>query len=303
MHIVVFGAGSLGCALGGLLATKHGVSLVGRKPIVDAVSKRGLRVVGDQTLTVWPSAAETVDNVDSPELLIVTTKAYDTREAVRLCRSVISSSTMVLTLQNGLGNLEILRKWRGKKAFGGSTTVGATFASPGVVRLSGIGRTIIGSDMDPAGAAIISSAFSESGLPSSVSRNIQSEIWAKAIVNACINPISAVLRVPNGRLLDSRAIADLMSHVARECEAVARASGIRLSSRSIYPRVRAVVSDTAENVSSMLQDIERGRRTEIRQINGEICKAGEAMGIPTPLNKALVAMVEELEKQTAQEKG
>ncbi|MGQ9587297.1 MAG: ketopantoate reductase family protein [Thermoplasmata archaeon] len=303
MHIVVFGAGSLGCALGGLLSREHRVSLVGRKPIVEAVSKRGLRVVGDRRLAVWPSAAETVDHFDSPELLVVTTKAYDTGEAVRACRSAVSSRTMVLTLQNGLGNLEILRNWKGKNAFGGTTTIGAALISPGVVKLSGTGKTVIGSDMNPIGATRIASAFSESGLPASVSRDIQSEIWAKAIVNACINPITAVLRVPNGRLLDSRTIANLVSHVARECEAVAKASGIRLSPPSMYSRVRAVASDTADNISSMLQDIERGRKTEIRQINGEICKAGEARGISTPLNRALVAMVEALENQTSREKG
>lgn len=303
MRIVVFGAGSLGCALGGILSTKHDVLLIGRRPIVRAIKKNGLKIVGDRRLIVWPDASETISGAGSIDLLIVATKAYDTWRAVRACKSSVSRDTLVLTLQNGLGNLEILRKWRGKKAFGGTTTMGAALISAGVVRVSGTGRTVVGSDMDPSGANRIVSAFIECDLFAFAIRDILSEIWAKTIVNACINPLTAVLRIQNGRLLDSGTTALLMAEIAKECEAVAKAESVMLPETSMYARARAVASDTAKNTSSMLQDVSQGRRTEIRQISGAICERGAKRGIPAPVNRTLVAMIEALEEQIVQEKA
>jgi 2-dehydropantoate 2-reductase len=303
MRICIFGAGSLGSLLGGVLAERHAVTLVGRRKNMDAIRINGLSLVGDKGITVHPDARETVRGIPPPELLIVCTKAYDTEEAIRSCRSLVDDETLVLTLQNGLGNLDLLRKWRKARAFGGTTTAGAFLESPGVVRVSGLGDTVIGSDLDRVGSARIARVFRSCGLPTSVTSDIVSAMWSKAIVNACINPTAAILRVPNGILLESPVITRLMRAVCEECERVANASGEARFSRSLFPRVRTVCKGTSRNISSMLQDVLALKQTEIMQINGAFCEAGDRSGVATPLNDALVAMITSLDVKRRKEKG
>jgi 2-dehydropantoate 2-reductase len=291
MEICIFGAGSLGSALGGILSRMNDVTLIGRRENMNAVRRSGLKLLGDYDATVRLEARETIRELDPPELLIITTKAYDTAEAIKSCRNWADRDTKVLTLQNGLGNLELLRKWKRTGAFGGTTTMGANLLSPGTVRVSGLGRTVIGSDCDPAGARAIVAAFRSCGLQAEVEGHIFDAIWSKAAVNACINPIATVLRIPNGKLVESSVISRLIKDVSIECELVARAVGVGVPSGSTIRRARAVCKDTRENVTSMLQDVLRGRRTEIGQINGVICSLGDRHGISTPLNDSLVAMV------------
>lgn len=298
MRICIFGAGSLGSALGGILSQKNEVVLIGRRPNMSAIRKNGLRLQGDKAITVHPRTHETVRGVAAPELLIVSTKAFDTKKAVIACRSWAADGTMVLTLQNGLGNLELLREWKRAKAFGGTTTIGANLVSPGVVRVSGLGKIVIGSDLDREGAASIASAFRSCGLSVSLSDDIKGAIWSKAIVNACINPTAAVLRVVNGKLLESAVVSRFMRDVCGECELVADASRVDLPHRWMFARVQAVCRNTSNNISSMLQDVIRGRRTEIEQINGAFCRAGDRLGLATPLNDALVAMVASLSSKS-----
>ncbi len=303
MRICVFGAGSLGSLLGGMLSERHSVTLVGRNKNMDAIRKSGLSLVGDKKITAHPDARETVRGILPPELLIICTKAYDTKEAIRSCRPLIDEETLVLTLQNGLGNLELLRKWRKARAFGGTTTAGAFLETPGVVRVSGLGETVIGSDLDREGSARVARVFRSSGLPTRMTSDIAGAIWRKAIVNACINPTAAILRVPNGRLLESAVITRLMGDVCVECERVANATGEVRFSRPLFPRVRSVCKSTSSNISSMLSDVLAHRQTEIMQINGAFCEAGARSRMATPLNDALVAMITSLDMKPTKEKG
>jgi 2-dehydropantoate 2-reductase len=303
MRICIFGAGSLGCALGGILAGKNKVTLIGRKRNINAILENGLRIIGDSRSRIRLEARETCKGIDPPELLVISTKAFDTAEAIKSCNSWLDQDTMVLTLQNGLGNLELLRDWKGRRAFGGTTTMGAAMLSPGVVRVSGLGRTVIGSDLDLLGAKRIASSFESSGFTVGLSRNIIGEIWSKAVVNACINPTAAILRITNGRLIESSIISHFMRDVSIECENVASAFGVNLPGGPSHARVRAVCRDTSNNLSSMLQDVLDGRKTEIDHINGAFCSGGDNFGISTPLNDALVAMIRSLHPGSAPEKG
>lgn len=303
MRICIFGAGALGSALGGMLTRMHDVILIGRKPHVDAIRSFGLAINGDLRGRFKPCAFTKVSGLEPPELLLITTKAYDTRDAVRECRGWVKRGTTVLTLQNGLGNLEILQEWVGTRAFGGTTTLGATMLGPGKIRVSGLGRTLLGSTNDPDRAKSLALSFRASGIPAGYTRNIVSEIWRKAIVSACINPMTAVLRVPNGRLLESKATSRLVQELSTECELIARACGVMLPSRRMYQNVCAVLDDTAKNHSSMLQDVSRGKRTEIDQINGAFLRFAQEHDLPAPLNRALVALVQTLEARRPKQKG
>lgn len=302
MRVCIFGAGSIGSCIGGLLAEDHEVTLVGRKANVEAIRSEGLNLHGAVERQVTLDAREYIADVPTPDLLIVTTKAYSTSAVIEACRDWVTDHTMTLTLQNGLGNLEQLRDWRGDMAIGGTTTMGASLVAPGKVQVAGLGRTILGSGENPKPAKALAAMFRVAGLPTGTKPDIQGEIWSKAIINASINPISAVLRVANGELIRSRVVSRLMSEICLECESVAAGYGITLPYKSMYARTRMVARQTASNRSSMLRDIELGRRTEIGNINGEICRIGTRMGVQTPLNTALVAMVESIEKHAA-EKG
>jgi 2-dehydropantoate 2-reductase len=294
MRICVYGAGSLGSAMGGMLADHHEVSFIGRPANVEAILARGLTLKGAVEKTVHAEAYPSIEGLQPPDLLLVTTKSYNTKAVIDACRGWVSEETRVLTLQNGIGNLEMLREWRGRSAFGGTTTMGAMLLTPGTVLVSGMGRTVVGGDLDMISATAISKVLSDAGVPSSVSEDINGEIWAKAIVNASINPLTAVLRVTNGSLLRSGFVSRLMSDICDECEQVARAAGVALPAPPPYQRAQKVAQETAGNRSSMLRDVELRRRTEIGSINGYICRLGAKVGVATPLNRALVSMVESL---------
>jgi 2-dehydropantoate 2-reductase len=303
MRICVFGAGALGSAIGGLLVNHHDVVLVGRRPHVRAIRSNGLRLLGDKRGCLRVAAVESLAGVSPADLVVLTTKAYDTQEAVAAMRLWADERTSVLTLQNGLGNLEILRKWKGPRAFGGVTTMGATLLGPGRVRVAGLGETVIGSDVDPSGARAIAAAFSVSGIRASTRPDILTEIWKKAAVSACINPTTAVLGVANGRLLESQVIRRLLLGICEECALVASCEGVDLRARGLWSRAMKVARNTARNRSSMLQDVERGKRTEICQISGAFASLGDEHGISTPLNDVLAAMVGTLENVPRAQKG
>lgn len=241
--------------------------------------------------------------LEPPELIIVTAKAYSTAEVVAACRSWADRHTRVLTLQNGLGNLELLREWKGRAAFGGTTTLGAQLMVPGQVRVSGFGVTTIGADMDRDFAEAIARSFASCGLPARAEADILTEIWSKAAVSACVNPLTAILRVPNGALAGDDIVARMVSEICRECVRVARSESIRLSRGGIEERVWSVVKDTSRNRSSMLRDVETHRRTEIEQINGAFASTASGHGSSAPINKALTAMVAALARESAPGKG
>ncbi len=294
MRICVFGAGALGSAIGGILARRNEVVLIARTPHVRAIRRAGLLLTGDVRRRVRLAAFPNVSRLDPPELLLITTKAYDTQQAIIECRGWASDETAVLTLQNGLGNFEALEKWKKGLALGGTTTLGSTMMSPGRVRVSGLGHTFIGSRADASMAKTVVRCFAESGIPTEFNAGIDSEIWAKAIISSCINPLTAILRVPNGRLLESRAISRMLKEISLECERVAEAKGVKLPQSHMYPRVRAVANDTSENLSSMLQDVLRGRRTEIEQLNGAFWRLSEELGLDLPLNTTLTSMIQSM---------
>lgn len=303
MRICIFGAGSLGSALGGILASRNEVTLIGRRNHMMAVRKNGLTLKGDIRRSVEVEARERIDGIDPPDLVVITTKAFDTEEAVEKCRTVAGRNTSVLTLQNGLGNLEILRVWKGSNAFGGTITLGANLVAPGEVRVSGLGETLIGSDLNPEGARRMSLLFKESGLNARTCPDVTLAIWSKVAVSASINPLTAVLRLENGKLLTSASISRMMDEVCREAVAVGMRSGVALSLPKTIGLAHSVARSTSRNRSSMLQDVETGKRTEIEQINGAIWRLGERTGSPAPLNMALWAMVSSFELHPTSQKA
>jgi 2-dehydropantoate 2-reductase len=201
---------------------------------------------------------------------------------------------VALTLQNGLGNFETLAASLGEERVAyGVTTLGASLIQPGLVRLAGDGPVTLGEHgriEEP--AALLQKA----GFQVEQVADPKSLLWGKLVINAAINPVTALLNVPNGELLKDPAAHALLQSAAREAAAVASACGIRLPYPDAVVAVESVAQRTAANYSSMLRDVQRGSPTEIDAISGAIVRAGNETGVPTPVNRTLWQLVKALEE-------
>jgi 2-dehydropantoate 2-reductase len=217
------------------------------------------------------------------DLVLVLVKAWQTDRVAREVPALTARDGHVLTLQNGLGNVEKL----GPRAVLGVTSQGATLLGPGRVRPGGDGPTHI------AGPDSLARLFRSAGLDATAVEPARgaSLAWGKLAVNAGINALSAILNVPNGELLARPEARTLMEQAANEVAAVARAKGIALPFADAAAEARRVALATAANLSSMLQDVLRGAPTEIDAINGAVVREGARLGVPTPANETLLRLV------------
>lgn len=300
MRIVVLGAGALGSFLGGTLAARNEVTLVGRRAHVEAVRAAGLRISGVTESVTRPHAVErAADVAEPPDLLLVTVKAYDTARAIADAQPLLGAATTVLTLQNGLGNIEaLLERVAPARLLAGAITVGVTFVEPGHVRHAGVGYLRLGAPEAPrALAEPVARTFRDAGLPGEVVEDVAAELWAKLVVNVAINPLSAITGLLNGSLVELPELREVMALAADEAIEVAKAEGVALPD-DVALRPRLVAERTAKNKSSMLQDVERGRRTEIDALCGAVVRFGRARGVDTPVNLALLGLVKGIELST-----
>lgn len=291
MRFLIFGAGAMGSFVGGLLARRHEVTLVGRPDHVEAIRRHGLSVSGRTDLEIRLRAVEEVSQDEPADVVVVTVKSYDTRAAMDALEPLWGHATF-LSLQNGLGNVELLAECA-ERVLGGVTYSGVTFLGPGRIEHAGTGDTVLGPfrGTSLAEADRLASAFRESGIETSVTESIETTLWRKAVVNACFNPLTGLLQVRSGGLASSRSLSACSRLIVREALAVARAAGVALDETELLERVRAVSLATARNKSSMLQDMQKGRRTEIDAINGAIARMGAERGIDCPVNRVLTLLV------------
>jgi 2-dehydropantoate 2-reductase len=261
---------------------------------LDALRKEGARLVGSDGLErVYPVRA-TDDPVECREarLALVLVKGWQTERAARQLYTCLDEEGLALTLQNGLGNREILAGLLGFwRVALGVTTIGATLLAPGLARLGGDGPVSIEAHprLGPLEAILRTAGFAVS-----VVADARSLVWGKLVISAAINPLTAFLRVPNGELLHRPAARLLMGELAHEAAAVARALGVSLPFEVPESAVEEVARRTSANHSSMLQDVLRGAPTEIDAICGAIVRAGEERGVPTPVNRAMWHLVKAL---------
>lgn len=292
MDVVVVGAGSLGSLVGGALARRHEVTLVGRDPHIEAIRSTGLRVEGPEPFVVHPRATTDDENLTA-DLAVVTTKAFDTPAvAATLSSSDVGS---VCSLANGMGNEEVLSRSLDAPVIGGTTALGATLKSPGRVAWLGRGETVVGpwteNAADP--ARRVAEAFGESDLPTTVTDGIRLQLWEKLAANAAINPLTALAGVRNGAVL-ADPLGGTAAAAAREVAAAARSSGVALSPATAVETMARVARATADNRSSMAQDLAAGRRTEVEAINGHVV---EQLGPDeAPVNATLAALVRASER-------
>ncbi|AFZ72661.1 ketopantoate reductase family protein [Natronobacterium gregoryi] len=294
MEIVVFGAGSLGSLVGGILAGDHDVTLVARREHAQTVHESGLRIDGELETQVTPAA--TTDGRDlEGDLAVVTVKSFDTPSIAETIAT--GSFEVVLSLQNGMGNEESLASALESPVLAGTATYGAILREPGLVECTGIGDVVVGDRRGGTSnvAETVGEAFSSGGLETTVAADMPYRLWEKLAVNAGINAVTALTETENRAVLESPT-----DHIARaatkETARVARADGVDLSNREALVAMESVAEATATNTSSMAQDLQAGRRTEIDAINGYVVDRGDELGLETPTNRLLAALVRTWER-------
>lgn len=238
------------------------------------------------------TAAAAAAPVDVALLLV---KSWQTKRAAQEAAQLLKPNGTAVTLQNGLGNVETLAAAVGAtRAALGVTTLGATLERPGYVRHAGAGDIYLGQAAETETAvAALAGVLRQAGLPASTSGNVLGLAWSKLAINAAINPLTALLRQPNGYLADNAAARRLMMATAREVQAVTAAWHIDLTMADAADAAWQVAQATAVNQSSMLQDVRRGAPTEIEAICGAVVANGRLPGVPTPLNAAWLRLVQQ----------
>ena len=271
--------------------------------VVDSMRRSGLTLVekSGKILRYRIRVKQFLSRRDNPELVLLTVKAYDTDAAASHLGGVLGDKTTVLSLQNGLGNVEILSKHLPQlDIIAGTTTEPALLTRPGFVKHAGNGITWLGEyhrkSSEPSN--LIKRIFRRAGFQTAVRENIERVIWSKAIVNSAINPVSALSGVSNGEILKIPHLKDASLKLLSEGVAVARAYGIfpTPSPKGLFLRI---LKETRANKSSMLRDIESGRMTEIRQLNGLIAAYGKRLGVKAPGNSLITDLVLGLEVSSA----
>ena len=306
MEILIIGAGAVGGLFGALLAPVAAVTFFTTNAAhAEAINRDGLALTGmDGTTRRIPATALTDPGRYGrrADLALVCTKARSTAKAAETARQLLADDGLVLTLQNGLGNLEQLQAAVGPaRAAAGITAQAATLLGPGQVRHAGSGATVLATGPGQADrVAAVADLFNQAGITTSITDDVEALLWSKLVVNVGINALTALLRVPNGTLAAVPECDALMARCVAEAEAVARALGVSLPGGDQLQRVREVCGRTAANRSSMLQDILAGRPTEVDVINGAVVRKGEESGVPTPFNRLLTQLVKALEATAGQ---
>jgi 2-dehydropantoate 2-reductase len=310
MNILVMGAGAVGSAVGGFLGRSgHRVALVGRDPHMTAIREQGLRIEG-----IWGDhhvrgvrAFTSVRDVPSEhfDLVLITTKSYDTGDAAKQILPLLSEDSLVISLQNGLGNVEMISGIVGDdRTVGGRLIFGIKIPEAGRVEITVYAdKVMLGSPshrVDLARLESIADAFTEAGIPAEATLEIEQFIWGKVFYNCCLNPLSALLELTYGELSEHPETRQIMTSVIEEIFTVAGAKGVALAWRSpleyrdvLFGRL---IPDTYAHQASMLQDVMRGKKTEIDALNGAIARLGRETGVPTPVNLVLTQLIKAKER-------
>jgi len=303
LKVAVMGAGAVGCYFGGMLARAgHEVVLIARPQHVEAIARDGLRM---ETKTfdehVRLAASADPGAVQGANLVLFSVKSTDTEAAGAQIRPHLPADALVLCLQNGVDNADRLRTVLPQHAVAAAVVYVATeMAGPGHVKHHGRGELVI----EP----VVSKSFSSegvaqaliaAGVPTEISDNVRGALWAKLILNCAYNAVSAIAQLPYGKTVQGEGVKDVMRDVVAECLAVAKAEGVQVPG-DVDAAIRKIAETMPSQFSSTAQDLARGKRSEIDYLNGLIVQRGEALGVATPANRVLWALVKLLEgKQSA----
>ncbi len=292
MRITFVGSGAIGSLFGGLLK-KGGsdVLLIGRQDHVRSIKRNGLTISGIEKFTINIDASTNPLDAEDSDLIVITTKAYDTKKALLDVVPILTNNIKVMSLQNGVGNIEEISKYvEDHNVLGSVTSMGALLEAPGKVQFRGKGTTFVG-ELSKEGkyAKKISNIFNNAGIKTQFTNDIFCEIWSKAIINSAINPIASIFDNKNGILLDENLL-KIVREVTNEGRTILQKDGINIPN-DIFEKTLEVINNTSNNINSTLSDLRNGNKTEIDYISGKIVEVGHKLGLPTSYNKTLFDMI------------
>ena len=289
MHVVVFGAGAVGCYYGGMLARAgHHVTLIGRAHHVQAIERQGLRL---QTTTfdeyVPLHASTNASAAGQADVVLCCVKSGQTIDAGHALAPHLKSEAQVLSLQNGVGNAQRLAEVLQRDVVPAVVYVATEMAGDGHVQHHGRGELVLGPS---ANSEALAHTLTQAAIPSTVSAEVEQALWTKLVINCVYNPLSALTNMPYGLMVQQAQMPHVMRALFDECLAVAHAEGVALSP-DLWDSVLGLAQGMAHQRSSTAQDLNLGKATEIDFINGEILQRGARHGIATPVNQTMVTLV------------
>ncbi|MCX8123895.1 MAG: 2-dehydropantoate 2-reductase [Spirochaetes bacterium] len=295
--IGIVGAGAMGSLFAYFLHHNNKIVILeNNKEIVNAL-KKGLTVeIDSKQYQFIPEISDDPAILTVADIIFIFTKSFATSDAIQNIKPHIKPDAIIVTLQNGIGNVEIIASIIHNPLVYGTTTIGATKVHPSLVRFGGKGSVIIGGDSSYH-CSIVHSLLQEANLSVTIAPDPKRAIWEKAIINAAINPLGALLGLPNGHLIKSDYTLHIMYNIIAEAVAVATAHGINLDTDTMFETTVTVCRNTQNNFCSMLQDILAKRKTEIDSINGALILIAKQYTIDTPYNVTMFRLIKYKETQ------
>jgi 2-dehydropantoate 2-reductase len=304
-RVAVVGAGAVGGYFGGMLARAGArVTLIGRPSHVDVWKRDGLAIDSIHFQESIPVEASTeIASAAGAELVLFSVKSPDTEETARQLSRHVRSDALIVSLQNGVDNVERIRAAAALDPIAAVVYVASSMTALGRVKHSGRGDLVVGDfpgrpgPARDAAIARVAKWVEATGVPCRVSQHIDADLWTKLIVNAALNAISAVVQIPYGPIVATPESRETVRQIVNECLAVARADGVVMPDAGVLEMVLRFAEDNGHVYSSTARDLARGARTEIDALNGFVVRRGAARGIPAPANQSLVALVKLREAQ------
>ena len=285
--IYVYGAGAIGSVLAAKLSEHYDVLAVGNKEHVKAIQNTGLKVSGLENNTYNFRVATTITDIDQNSVIFLTTKAQDTENAIKLIGKYIHLTTTIVCIQNGLGSEDVVRNHVKCPVVRAITYISSEMINPGQVKLVELLPTYFEKKYQD-----IARLFDKAGLQTVVVNDLRQQIWKKLVFNCVINGLGTILGVFNNQL-DNPLLTDIKKSIVTECQSVAKAERVDLD-KNILDQINIFIKSST-NVNSTLQDLQRGKGTEVEYLNGAIVKLGEKHGIATPVNKMILDLIKYLE--------
>ncbi len=300
MKIVFIGAGAIGSLYGGMLhVAGFDVVLIGRPRNVQAVRQEGMwirGVLGEHYLQ--PNVSDNALDVRDADFVFITTKTYDTATAAESARHLVERGAYIVLLQNGIGTEKsVMQQLSTTRVIRGTTCTGALLTRPNEVVATGLGLTEFGTHYHDNWSAVVEIArvVEKAGFVTKTAEDLDGVVWTKTIVNCGINPVGALTGMTNGEIYDNKMLRSVVIRLVEEAAAVVKALGVKLTVDDPVRYTLGTAKATAHNINSMLQDLRRGRRTEVDSITGEVVKNAKRLGISVPVSEAIYALIKALE--------
>jgi 2-dehydropantoate 2-reductase len=292
MKIGIAGAGAMG-SMFAFFFKKANIDIAvfeKDKNTVDYYKKGVLFIVDRKEEKAVFEISASPDILKDRSIIFIFVKSYDTEGAIKIIAPEINKESIIVTLQNGIGNKEIIGKYiPDKRIVYGSTSIGVTRVNSGTIRLGGMGDIVIGGEDNPVRS--IEQVLELAGLKTIITDNADIAIWKKAIINAGINPLGALLEIPNGKIISNEFARRIQEQIVMEAVLIAQTIGLSFNQEEMVQQTINVCEKTSSNLCSMLQDIMAKRRTEIDSINGILIEYAKKNSISAPFNEVIYNLI------------